>query len=149
MWMLQDFPPIWSKVWIALPKTTQIRVINWVFGMNTRLKVFASYNILQYVFHFIIILMFVKVSKCPKNLNLTNIVFMNISAYLVQLTSIACIYQAYPWFYIFLYKINIYTRWLNMGSCTTDLSYLGGRNQLLKLTPMPMVGITNRKTRTN
>jgi len=35
--------------------------------MNTRFKVFASYNILQYLRNFIHVLIFVTVSKCQKN----------------------------------------------------------------------------------
>jgi hypothetical protein len=42
--------------------------------MNTRFKVFASYNILQYLCDFIHVLIFVIVSKCRKSLNLTDIV---------------------------------------------------------------------------
>ena len=42
--------------------------------MNTRLKVFASYNILQYLCDFIHVLIFVNVSKCWKTPKLTNIV---------------------------------------------------------------------------
>jgi hypothetical protein len=42
--------------------------------MNTRFKVFASYNILQYLCDFIHVLKFVIVSKCRKNPKLTNIV---------------------------------------------------------------------------
>ena len=42
--------------------------------MDTRFKVFASYNILQYLCDFIHVLIFVIVSKCRKNPNLTNIV---------------------------------------------------------------------------
>ena len=34
--------------------------------MNTRFKVFASYNILQYLYDFIRVLVFVIVSKCQK-----------------------------------------------------------------------------------
>jgi hypothetical protein len=42
--------------------------------MNTRFKVFASYNILQYLRDFIHVLIFVIVSKCRKSPKLTNIV---------------------------------------------------------------------------
>ena len=42
--------------------------------MNTRFKVFASYNILRYLCDFIHFLIFVIVSKCQKNPKLTNIV---------------------------------------------------------------------------
>jgi hypothetical protein len=42
--------------------------------MNTRFKVFASYNILQYLCDFIHVLIFVTVSKCQKSPKLTNIV---------------------------------------------------------------------------
>jgi hypothetical protein len=44
--------------------------------MNTCFKVFASYNILQYLCDFIHVLIFVTVSKCQKNPKLTNIVIM-------------------------------------------------------------------------
>ena len=40
---------------------------NWVLDMNTRFKVFASYNILQYLCDFIYVLIFVTVSKCREN----------------------------------------------------------------------------------
>ena len=46
-----------------------------VCHMNTHFKVFASYNILQYVCDFIHVLIFVIVSKCRKSPKLTNIVF--------------------------------------------------------------------------
>jgi hypothetical protein len=42
--------------------------------MHTRLKVFASYNILQYLCDFIHVLIFVTVSKCRKSPKLMNIV---------------------------------------------------------------------------
>ena len=42
--------------------------------MNTRFKVFAAYNILQYVCDFIHVLIFVTISKCWKSPKLTNIV---------------------------------------------------------------------------
>jgi hypothetical protein len=41
--------------------------------MNTRFKVIASYNILQYLCDFIDVLIFIIVSKCWKNPKLTNI----------------------------------------------------------------------------
>jgi hypothetical protein len=44
--------------------------------MNTRFKVFASYNILQYLCDFIHVLIFVTVSKCRRSLKLTNIVII-------------------------------------------------------------------------
>ena len=46
-----------------------IWVLNWVLDINTRFKVFASYNILQYLCDFIHVLIFVTVSKCQKVLN--------------------------------------------------------------------------------
>jgi hypothetical protein len=46
--------------------------------MNNRFKVLASYNLVQYVLHFKLLVVFVKVSKCPKSLNLTNIVFYQV-----------------------------------------------------------------------
>jgi hypothetical protein len=42
--------------------------------MNTRFKVFANYNILQYLRDFIHVLIFVTVSKCRKSPKLTSIV---------------------------------------------------------------------------
>jgi hypothetical protein len=42
--------------------------------MNTRFKVVASYNILQYLCDFIHVLILVTVSKCRKSPKLTNIV---------------------------------------------------------------------------
>jgi hypothetical protein len=42
--------------------------------MNTRFKVFALYNILQYLCDFIHVRIFVTVSKCRKSPKLTNIV---------------------------------------------------------------------------
>ena len=42
--------------------------------MNTRFKVFASYNILQNMYDFIHVLIFVTLSKCQKSPKLTNIV---------------------------------------------------------------------------
>ena len=44
--------------------------------MDTRFKVLASYNILQYLCDFINVLIFVIVSKCWKSPNLTNIVIV-------------------------------------------------------------------------
>jgi len=44
--------------------------------MNTRFKVFASYNILQNLCDFIHVLIFVTVSKCQKSPKLTNIVIV-------------------------------------------------------------------------
>ena len=40
--------------------------------MNTRFKVFASHNILQYLCDFIHVIIFVIVSKCRKSPKLTN-----------------------------------------------------------------------------
>ena len=42
--------------------------------MKTRFKIFASYNIFQYLCYFIHVLIFVIVSKCRKSPKLTNIV---------------------------------------------------------------------------
>jgi hypothetical protein len=42
--------------------------------MNTRFKVFASFNILLYLCDFIHVLIFVTISKCRKSPKLTNIV---------------------------------------------------------------------------
>ena len=47
--------------------------------MNTRFKVFASYNILQYLCDFIHVLIFVIVSKCRKSPKLTNIVMNSLT----------------------------------------------------------------------
>jgi hypothetical protein len=41
-------------------------VINGVLGMNIRFKVLASYNILQYVFHLVLVHMYVECLKMPK-----------------------------------------------------------------------------------
>jgi hypothetical protein len=46
--------------------------------MNTRFKVFASYDILQYLCDFIHVLIFVTVSKCRKSPKLTNIVILDL-----------------------------------------------------------------------
>jgi hypothetical protein len=46
--------------------------------MNTRFKVFASYNILQYLCDFIHVLIFITVSKCRKSPKLTNIVIIGL-----------------------------------------------------------------------
>ena len=63
----------WSNVWVVLPKPSSW-VLNWVLDMNTHFKVFASYNILQYLCDFIHVLIFVIVSKCWKRSKLMNIV---------------------------------------------------------------------------
>ena len=42
--------------------------------MNTRFKVFTSYNILQYLSDFIHVLIFGPISKCQKSPKLMNIV---------------------------------------------------------------------------
>jgi hypothetical protein len=47
--------------------------------MNTRFKVFASYNILQYLCDFIHVLIFITVSKCQKSPKSTNIVIHEVS----------------------------------------------------------------------
>jgi hypothetical protein len=47
--------------------------------MNIRFKIFASYNILQYLCDFIHVLIFVTVSKCRKSPKLTNIVMKSMS----------------------------------------------------------------------
>ena len=46
--------------------------------MNTRFKVYASYNILQYPCGYIHVLIFVTVSKCQKSPKLTNIVMIDL-----------------------------------------------------------------------
>ena len=45
--------------------------------MNARFKVFASYNILQYLCDFVHVLIFVNVSKCQKSPKLTKIVILD------------------------------------------------------------------------
>jgi hypothetical protein len=57
--------------------------------MNNRFKVLASYNLVQYVLHFKLLVVFVKVSKCPKSLNLTNIVLVDLVG--------ACRLEGYPY----------------------------------------------------
>jgi hypothetical protein len=57
--------------------------------MNTRFKVFASYNILQYLCDFIHVLIFVTVSKCRKIPKLTNIVMKPSSRGFLLCTSTA------------------------------------------------------------
>ena len=44
--------------------------------MDTRFKAFASYNILQYLYDFIYVIIFVTVSKCQKSPKLTYIVII-------------------------------------------------------------------------
>ena len=51
--------------------------------MKTRFKVFASYNILQYLRDFIHVLIFVIVPKCQKSPKLTNIVIVGLVAFAV------------------------------------------------------------------
>jgi hypothetical protein len=53
--------------------------------MNTRFKVFASYNILQYMCDFIHVFIFVPVSKYQQNPKLMNIVncVLNNYAYMI------------------------------------------------------------------
>ena len=53
-----------------------IWVLDWVLDMNNCFKVFASFNILQYLCDFIHVLIFVTVLKCQKNSKLTNIVMI-------------------------------------------------------------------------
>ena len=53
--------------------------------MNTRFKISASYNILQYLCDFIRVLISVTVSKCRKSLKLTNIVIKDIKMWPVGL----------------------------------------------------------------
>ena len=42
----------WSNVWVVLPKPSSYEFLIGFFDMNTRAKVFASYNILQYLCDF-------------------------------------------------------------------------------------------------
>ena len=63
--------------------------------MNTRFKVFTSYNILQYLCDFIHVLIFVTVSKCRKIPKLTNIVIHSpLVGYVVHMTGLE-LYLAY------------------------------------------------------
>ena len=62
----------WSNVWVVLPKPSWW-VLKWVLDMNTRFKVLASDNILQYMCDLIHVLIFVTFSKCRKSPKLTNI----------------------------------------------------------------------------
>ena len=68
----------WSNVWVVLPNPSWF---NWVLDKNTRFKVFASYNILQYLCDFIYVLIIVSVSKSRKSPKLTNIVTSALHAY--------------------------------------------------------------------
>ena len=52
--------------------------------MNTRFKVFASYNILQDLYDFIHVLIFVTVSNAEKNPKLTNIVISGCALFMLQ-----------------------------------------------------------------
>ena len=67
----------WSNVWVVvLPKPSGYEFLIWVLDMNTRFKVFASYNILQCLCDFIHVLIFVTFSKCRKSPKLTNTLMM-------------------------------------------------------------------------
>jgi hypothetical protein len=52
--------------------------------MNTCFKVFASYNILQYLCDFIHVFVFVTVSKCRKSPKLTNIVIVAYHVFIIS-----------------------------------------------------------------
>ena len=71
--------------------------------MNTHFKVFASYNILQYLCDFIHVLIFVNVSKCQKNPKLTNIVIIvhELHFYPIPHTEFVVLVLA---LYVFLYE---------------------------------------------
>jgi hypothetical protein len=60
--------------------------------MNTRFKVFASYNILHYLCDFIHVLIFVTVSKCRKSPKLTNIVIQDFKKITGHFRGICMIY---------------------------------------------------------
>ena len=49
--------------------------------MNTHFKVFASYNILQYLCDFIHVLIFVTISKCQKSPKVTNKMILTTSGH--------------------------------------------------------------------
>ena len=42
----------WSNVWVVLPEPSWYEFLNWVLDMNTRFKIFAFDNILQYMCDF-------------------------------------------------------------------------------------------------
>ena len=65
---LQIFASIWWPIWIVLPKPSSYEFLIWF-------KVLTSHDILQYLCASIHGIVFLKVSKCPKSLNLTNMVF--------------------------------------------------------------------------
>ena len=56
--------------------------------MNTRFKVFASYNILQYPCDSIHVLIFVTVSKCQSSPKLTNIVITLLKYFVILYTHV-------------------------------------------------------------
>ena len=66
----------WSNVWVVLLKPSWYEFLIGFFDMNTRFKIFTSYNILQNPCNFIHVLIFVTVLKCRKSPKLTNIVTM-------------------------------------------------------------------------
>jgi hypothetical protein len=67
----------WSNVWVILPKPSWYEfLISFLIWTPTLNKVFASYNILQYLCDFIHVLKFVTISKCQKSPELTNVRMM-------------------------------------------------------------------------
>ena len=64
----------WSNVWVVLCKPSWYEILIGFLIWTPPFKVFASYNILQYLCDFIHVLIFVTVSKCRRSPNLTNIV---------------------------------------------------------------------------
>ena len=80
--------------------------------MNTRFKIFATYNILQNLCDFIYVLIFVIVSKCRKSPKLMNIViymvFMNTKMYTSPLHSRRCGVNIY---YANMTRCNTHWRW--------------------------------------
>jgi hypothetical protein len=69
--------------------------------MNTRFKVCASYNILQYLCDFIHVLIFVTVSKCRKSPKLTNIMITYVAHslslprfWLSSMARISCLFSS-------------------------------------------------------
>ena len=57
----------WSNIWAVLPKPSWYEfLIGFLIWTPTYFKVFASYNLLQYLCDFIYVLIFVIVSKMPK-----------------------------------------------------------------------------------
>jgi hypothetical protein len=75
--------------------------------MNTRFKVVASYNILQYLCDFIHVLISVTISKCRKSPKLTNIVILPNTSELVKHKTWDCIQarRAWKWATYIMHKL--------------------------------------------